>query len=266
MLAALSVITFTIVNILDVRLGTRTQNILTVAKSASAWPLCIVVGFGWGNANNANVSVALPAAPAKEGAWFAVAMIFCGRTRVGMKRLASPNARTVLGTSCSSSAYAPVSCATIRIPVRSLTAGVTQWHWWQSFVGNVLGTATHPGINGYEAINPSNWGGTMWMVCWQNNDNVGDGGKCQSTLLRDGDYNYVTKEVHWHGVGGTGVNNGLTAPANSTLPASMYLTSKPAFFGSNPWPWVDGSNATNPVPGQLPSPRTLRRRNTVAAQ
>ena len=132
-------------------------------------------------------------------------------------------------------------------------AGVTQWHWWQSFVGNVLGTPTHPGINGYEGFGADQPGGTMWMVCWQNNDDVGDGGKCQSTLLRDGNYDYLTKEVHWHGVGGTGVNNGLTPPAKSTLPASMYLTSKPAFFGSTPWPWVDGSNATNPVPGQLPA-------------
>ena len=81
----------------------------------------------------------------------------------------------------------------------------------------------------------------MWMVCWQNNDDVPDGGKCISTLLRDGNYDYYTNEVHWHGIGGTGVNNGLTPPANHTLPASMYLTSKPAFFGSTTWPWVDGS-------------------------
>ena len=26
-----------------------------------------------------------------------------------------------------------------------------------------------------------------------------------------------------------------------------------AFFGSNPWPWADGSNAANPLPGQLPA-------------
>jgi hypothetical protein len=82
---------------------------------------------------------------------------------------------------------------------------------------------------------------------------VPDGGKCLSTLLRDGNYDYFTNEVHWHGIGGTGVKNGLTPPANDILPASMYLTSKPAFFGSDPWPWVNGSDATNPLPGQLPA-------------
>jgi hypothetical protein len=131
--------------------------------------------------------------------------------------------------------------------------GVTQWHWWQSFVGNTLGSPGETWANTYEAINPTNWGGQMWMVCWQNNDNVPDGGKCLSTILRDGNYDYLSKKVHWHGIGGTGVNNGLTPPANSALPTSMYLTNKPAFFGTSTWPWVDGTNASNPLPGQLPA-------------
>jgi hypothetical protein len=88
-------------------------------------------------------------------------------------------------------------------------AGVTQWHQWQSFVGNVLGNPSRTGISGYEAIDPSSWGGTMWMVCWQNNDSASDGGKCLSTLLRDGNYDYFTGKVHWHGIGGTGASNGL---------------------------------------------------------
>jgi hypothetical protein len=133
-------------------------------------------------------------------------------------------------------------------------AGLTQWHWWQSFVGNVLGTPTHPGISSYEVIG-SETGGSMWMMCYHSSgyETASDGGKCLSTQLRDGNFDYVTGKVHWHGIGGSGQNNGLTPPANSTLPASMYLTAKPAFFGSNPWPWVDGSNAANPVPGQLPA-------------
>ena len=28
------------------------------------------------------------------------------------------------------------------------------------------------------------------------------------------------------------------------LPVSLYLSSKPAFFGSNPWPWVDATGTT----------------------
>jgi hypothetical protein len=37
--------------------------------------------------------------------------------------------------------------------------------------------------------------------------------------------------VHW------------TSPAQQ-LPPSLYLSSKPAFFGSNPWPWVDPTGGT----------------------
>ena len=31
---------------------------------------------------------------------------------------------------------------------------------------------------------------------------------------------------------------------DQTLPDSLYLTGKPAFFGNNPWPWVDATGAT----------------------
>jgi hypothetical protein len=132
-------------------------------------------------------------------------------------------------------------------------AGLTQYNWWYSFVGNVLGTPSHLNYTGYEGINPSSWDGNMWLLCYLHVESTPDGGKCLSTLLRDGNYDYVTRKVHWHGIGGTGVTNGLTPPANSTLPASLYLSVKPSFFGSSPWPWVDGSNAAKPLPGQLPA-------------
>lgn len=47
-LAGLSVAVLTIINVLGVRMGTRTQNVLTVAKVIGLGAL-IVVGFGWGN-------------------------------------------------------------------------------------------------------------------------------------------------------------------------------------------------------------------------
>jgi hypothetical protein len=54
-----------------------------------------------------------------------------------------------------------------------------------------------------------------------------------STVIRDGNYDYLTNSQRWH-----------NTPAGFTIPASMYLTSKPAFFGSNPWPWVDPTTGT----------------------
>lgn len=52
MLAGVSVAVLTIVNVLGVRMGTGTQNILTIAKVLGLGML-IVVGFGWGNAATA---------------------------------------------------------------------------------------------------------------------------------------------------------------------------------------------------------------------
>ena len=63
-------------------------------------------------------------------------------------------------------------------------------------------------------------------------------------LLRDGNYDYLTNQVHWHGIGGSGAANGLTPPTASVLPSSFYLTGKPAFFGSSTWPWVDATGTT----------------------
>jgi hypothetical protein len=132
-----------------------------------------------------------------------------------------------------------------------LAGGETPWHSWQSFVGNVMGVPGTAGMVGYEGFNGNNdWTHYIWVICSATD---ADGGKCLSTLLRDGNFDYFTGKVHWHGIGGTGVNNGLTPPANSALPTSMYLTNKPAFFGTSTWPWVDGTNASNPLPGQLPA-------------
>jgi hypothetical protein len=38
---------------------------------------------------------------------------------------------------------------------------------------------------------------------------------------------------------------------NHTLPASLYLTKNPAFFGNNPWPWAGPD--LSPMVGVLPA-------------
>ena len=54
-----------------------------------------------------------------------------------------------------------------------------------------------------------------------------------STVIRGGNFDYLTKEVVWS----------KSLPAQ-TLPASLYLTAKPGFFGSYQWPWVDPAGST----------------------
>jgi len=61
-----------------------------------------------------------------------------------------------------------------------------------------------------------------------------------STQLRDGNWDWATGAWHWYGIG---TNTDGTDPVQA-MPNSLYLTSAPAFFGSNTWPWVDPSTGT----------------------
>jgi hypothetical protein len=55
-----------------------------------------------------------------------------------------------------------------------------------------------------------------------------------NTVIRDGNYDFLTDSVQWH----------TTPGFAGTLPNSLYLRSKPAFFGASPWPWVDPLGST----------------------
>jgi hypothetical protein len=107
-------------------------------------------------------------------------------------------------------------------------------------VGNVLGS---PGVSGarYQTAGPSDCTTLAPFVFRLNYD--GAAGYCafpspvdtqaSDTVLRHGNYDYATRSVQWS-----------PSLSSQTLPASLYLTSKPAFFGSSPWPWVDPAGPT----------------------
>ncbi|HTL17655.1 MAG TPA: hypothetical protein VL793_10475 [Patescibacteria group bacterium] len=115
--------------------------------------------------------------------------------------------------------------------------GIGKGHWWYTIVGNVLGTAGQTPAPAasfvYEDFYP--WDSDpapMWRLGFDTNDwNATADAKVISTLIRGGNYDYFTKTVHWENL-----------PAQ-TLPDSLYLKAKPAFFGTKPWPWVDPTGA-----------------------
>ena len=57
-----------------------------------------------------------------------------------------------------------------------------------------------------------------------------------------GNYDNVNKVMKWD-----------PSVADHALPASLYLASKPAFFGQAAWPWVTPENSTAPFIAQLPA-------------
>lgn len=121
-------------------------------------------------------------------------------------------------------------------------AGVTSTTNGMSFVGNVLGVSGRTSNLVYESTSQS--ASAIWMMGYLTWAPYTVDPNSLATTVRDGNFDFLTNQVHWHGLGGSGQNNGLTPPAASTLPNSLYMSGKPAFFGSSPWPWVDPFGTT----------------------
>ena len=116
-------------------------------------------------------------------------------------------------------------------------AGAIRYSYWMNFVGNVLGeSGVTTTANGYvDDQTSTNWGGSqIWLMGWNDVSPYTVDTNVAATAIRDGNWDWLLGRQTW-----------LTNPsAAGTLPDSLYLTSKPAFFGSNPWPWVDPTTGT----------------------
>jgi len=126
-------------------------------------------------------------------------------------------------------------------------AGVTDSTYYMSFVGNVLGASGQMSGFVYESGSSPSQGPGIWKMGWDDWSPYPHDPLSTSTTIRDGNYDYLTNQVHWHGLGGSGQGNGLTPPAASTLPNSLYLSSTPPFFNAGSgytWPWIDPTGAT----------------------
>jgi hypothetical protein len=86
---------------------------------------------------------------------------------------------------------------------------------------------------------PGNGEVTMWSIGAQQAGGWTWVPTTYQTQLREGNWDWVTRSQRWHGIGGA-VGSGTPR----AIPDSLYLMAKPAFFGSNPWPWVNPSNGT----------------------
>jgi hypothetical protein len=114
-------------------------------------------------------------------------------------------------------------------PKRS--AGLMAYSYWMSFVGNVLGASGQMDGWIYETTFASGKP-SIWMLGWDKSIDA----RVSATTLRHGNFDYVTNTVKWD-----------PAITNHTLPNSLYLTHKPAFFDAGigyTWPWVDPVEAT----------------------
>lgn len=140
--------------------------------------------------------------------------------------------------------------------------GGAMFSYSMSYVGNVLGksgamsgwnyTDSRMGcdVNGNNCVTSPSSGWTN-STTYSNNDiwKIGYDPErlpCNPDLpslqgmIRDGNWDWLNASQTWH-----------NTPAKFPMPLSMYLTGKPAFFGTNAWPWVEpSSGATYVLPAK----------------
>jgi hypothetical protein len=110
-------------------------------------------------------------------------------------------------------------------------AGAMTYTYWMSYVGNVLGQAgITTAASGFvdDGSSSTDWGPSIWLLGWGNTPDL----QVEATAIRDGNWDALLGRQTW------------LSGAAAALPSSCYLTGKPAFFGANPWPWVDPTTGT----------------------
>ncbi len=131
--------------------------------------------------------------------------------------------------------------------IYDITAAIVDsWNYYYTFVGNVMGTSGCPGPVEqipYTTIanNPVLW--KIGYNCCASTGNPTDP-KVASTLIRSGNWECATNAVQW-------------SSSERNLPDSLYLPSKPSWFGVLAWPAFaperEGFNPTNlnKIPAQV---------------
>ena len=131
------------------------------------------------------------------------------------------------------------SALTVTNALRAVDVEKAQHYY--NFVGNVLGK---PGQTwtGYEDSG-SRSSKDRYAFTWgyaTDGDTTTTDPQSKATAFRHGNYDYATQSTHWD-----------TGTADHNLPASLYLTSKPASFGGLPWPSIGPD--MNPIVGTIPA-------------
>jgi hypothetical protein len=111
---------------------------------------------------------------------------------------------------------------------------------YMNILGCVLGTQGQSST--YEVAYPASADSslkTIWRLGYGGPSWAGDP-DVKATLLRHGNFDYVTNSVVW--------DPGIS---DHNLPASLYLSSKPSWWGNLPWPAIGPD--LNPMAGAIPA-------------
>ncbi|MFA5265036.1 MAG: fibronectin type III domain-containing protein, partial [Opitutaceae bacterium] len=107
--------------------------------------------------------------------------------------------------------------------------GASTYSYWMSFVGNVLGASGQMSGWVYNGTGNGAWSTpSIWLLGYGTSYDS----QVEATSIRDGNWDWLQSMQSWHNTSAV------------TLQNSMYLSAKPAFFGSNTWPWVNPTTGT----------------------
>ena len=124
---------------------------------------------------------------------------------------------------------------------------VDGWNREMTSIGNVLGSAsfkpTYQILSPRTGVNPVYGGVSSIYLLGSNAWELSTGRKPGADYMDDGQAEDL---FYRHLDFDTKTNTQYDEPTNpeKTLPNSLYLTGKPAFFGALPWPWVNPGAAT----------------------
>ena len=130
-----------------------------------------------------------------------------------------------------------------------------------NILGNVLGTAGYHQT--YEYSQASTSGSTDRSIYVLGYSGVGSGstaglpydGMVRSSMVRWGNYDVVSSGAQWKGAE---VPAGVAVPASNALPPSLFMASRPGWWGAMPWPAIgpdvtggsDAAGYAHPIPAQ----------------
>jgi hypothetical protein len=113
--------------------------------------------------------------------------------------------------------------------------------YYHNIVGNVLGKPSQS-WTAYEDGGTRTGNGSYAYTWGYASDGAvtSSDSRSKATALRHGNYDHVTQSTHWD-----------PSIQDHNLPNSLYLTAKPTFFGSLPWPSIGPD--LNPISGTIPA-------------
>jgi hypothetical protein len=127
---------------------------------------------------------------------------------------------------------------------------VERSNWFHNIIGNVLGVPSQSWTAYEDNGSRSRW--QRYAFSWGysgDGDTSSDDVRSKVTALRHGNYDFATRSVHWD-----------AAIARRTLPPSLYLSGRPAFWGDDPWPAIgpDVKSLSGTIPAKVRYERLLR--------